>query len=99
MEIDPDASTVQMQLALWHRDGKGTPKDPAKGFALMKQVADGESESRVEAQAHVGAMYATGTGVERSPEQGRVYLGKAAAAGHEGAAEWLRRANETQGAK
>jgi TPR repeat protein len=93
-ELDPDATSVQVQLAMWHLDGKGTPRNPEKGFAMMKQVADGDSEDRVEAQAHVGAMYATGTGVEKSPQQGHVYLEKAAAAGHEGAADWLTREAE-----
>ena len=60
---------------------------------MMKKTADeADGRARAEAQAHLGIMYAVGVGVEESDELGRAYMEQAAAAGHEGAVEWLKRA-------
>ena len=92
-ELRPDAAEVRIQLALWLVAGKGTPRNPEQGFAMMKKAADeAEGRERAEAQAHLGIMYSVGVGVEESEELGHAYMEQAAAAGHEGAADWLKRA-------
>jgi TPR repeat protein len=97
-ELDPDAAEVRIQLALWLVAGKGTPRNPEQGFAMMKKTADeAEGRARAEAQAHVGIMYSVGVGVEESKELSLAYMEQAAAAGHEGAVDWLKRAaNEVE---
>jgi uncharacterized protein len=82
--------------ALMLEDGAGTPPDPVRAAALLKQAADSDDP----VYAAMGKMhYATalylGRGVERNEAEARKWFEAAATEGNEDAREFLRTGHHT----
>jgi len=75
---------AQHRLAKIFLNGRGLPKDEAKGFALLRKAAEAGD---ISAAFDLGqALLAGSFGCKADPQQARVWLLKAAEAGHPGAA-------------
>lgn len=84
---EPDAA---FELGRLHRLGRGVAKDEAASLAYLSQAA---------AAGHVEAQYMLGRHCEKTGQLGeaRMWMAKAAAAGHGKAASWSPRVPDVQG--
>ena len=78
-EGDPVACFM---MALWHRDGEGTPADPKRSAQWLRRLEQLAEEGNVEAQWELGQHYRFGNVLSLDIERANYWLERAAEGGY-----------------